>query len=393
MVAMGSSTTGGTGAYPADSSWVRRFSNYYKNQFGLVDTVYNLGWGGASPYRGMPSSYIPPPNRQGSDPGYNVTRAVNLLAGLPTPSNGVVIVNYPTNGYDTLSIAEILNCLQIIYDSATRLGNKCYVTTTQPRGGGSFNTSAVKYRLSILKDSIINRFGIMNTINFYDGLYNPADSLILPMYKSGADDIHFNNAGHRILFERVRAKNVFNAILPVKLQAFTATLQDNAVALAWTATHDDPSGYFTVQRSTDGKDFESLQQLPVNHSLSNDSYRFTDVSPRAGTSYYRLTIQERGLSYYSKIVTIKNDQPALVIKKMYPISANKVLQLELIAEKAQVLTVELVNTNGILLQRTIWLANKGANHLSIPITQLASGMYYLRISNAGNKPLIRAFSM
>ncbi|WP_315818830.1 hypothetical protein [Paraflavitalea speifideaquila] len=133
MVAMGSSTTGGTGAYPADSSWVRRFSNYYKNHLNLADTVYNLGWGGASSYKGMPSSYIPPPNRQGPDPGYNVTRAVNQLSSLPTPSNGVVIVNYPTNGYDTLSIAEVLNCLQIIYDSATRLGNKCFVTTTQPR--------------------------------------------------------------------------------------------------------------------------------------------------------------------------------------------------------------------------------------------------------------------
>ncbi len=232
----------------------------------------------------------------------------------------------------------------------------------------------------------------MNTINFYDDLYNPADSLILPAYKSGADDIHFNNAGHRILFERVKAKNVFSAILPIKLQAFTATLQDSKVALKWTAIHDATNSYFIVQRSADGKEFETLQQLPVNELVGGSRYAFTDATPLPGTSFYRLIIQERDRSHYSKTVTIKNTLSALVIKKLYPIPVNKVLQLELIAETAQALTIEMVSNSGIPIQRTIRQVNRGSNYLSLPTTQLASGMYFLRISSAGNNPLIRAFS-
>jgi hypothetical protein len=208
MVAIGSSTTAGLVTSP-DSSWVRRFSFYYKNQLGVLDTAFNLGVSGTTVYRGMPTSYTPPAGRPVPDPVRNVTRAVSLFSNLPTPADGVTIVNFPSNGYDTYSIAEIMTALQIIYDSATRNGNKCYITTTQPRSDGNFGTSAVKRKMAVLKDSIIKRFGVAHTINFYDGMYNPADSSILPIYSAG-DNVHFNNAGHRELFERVRAKNIFD---------------------------------------------------------------------------------------------------------------------------------------------------------------------------------------
>lgn len=308
------------------------------------------------------------------------------------PANGVIIINYPSNDYNTYSIAEIMTSLQIIYDSATRLGNKCYITTTQPRGDANYNTSAVKRKLADIKDSIINRFGVGNTINFYDGMFNPIDSTILPAYKSGADDIHFNNTGHRILFERVKAKNVFGITLPVKLQQFTAILQDKKVVLKWSAEHDDPDGSFTIQRSLNGQDFEPLQHLPVNSQAGNHTYTFTDQAPLPGTNYYRLAVKERDHIYYSKTVIIKNVLPALMIKKMYPVPADKKLHLEIIAEKPQPLTIDIINNSGISIQRFTRTVTNGTNYLTIPVIQLASGMYFVRINGAGSESLIRTFS-
>lgn len=391
MVAIGSSTTGGTGANPADSAWVNRFTHYYKNQLGIVDQVHNLGWGGSSCYRGMPSSYSPPPGREGPDPFNNVTRAVTLLSGMAIPGNGVVIVNYPTNGYITYSIAEIMNCLQVIYDSATRLGNKCYITTTQPRTDAGFNTSAMKRKLADIKDSIINRFSVDNTINFWDGMYNPADTTIRSIYAAG-DNIHYNNAGHRILFERVQAKNVFSAILPIKLQQFTGAFQDKKVILKWTADQDDPAGSFTIQRSANGQDFESLYQQPVSNQTGNHTYTFTDQNPFAGTSYYRLAIRERDHTNYSKIVAIKAVLAALTIKRLYSVPATKKLQLEIVAERAQPVTIDIISSSGMFLQRTARQLTNGINYLNLPVAQLATGMYFVRINGAGGEPLIRAFN-
>src|SRR5215471_20598276 len=81
MVAIGSSTTAGQGSFPLDSSWVNRFNHYYKYELMAIDSTYNLGVGGYSCYKGMPTSYIPPPNRPGPDAAKNVTRDVEHLNG------------------------------------------------------------------------------------------------------------------------------------------------------------------------------------------------------------------------------------------------------------------------------------------------------------------------
>ena len=62
-----------------------------------------------------------------------------------------------------------MSSLQTIYDSAIKTGNKCYISTTQPRSDGNFALSSVKRKLADLKDSIINRFGSAHTLNFWDG--------------------------------------------------------------------------------------------------------------------------------------------------------------------------------------------------------------------------------
>lgn len=209
MAVIGSSTSAGLAASPADSAWVNRFNYYHKYQLGILDSTYNLAVSGTTVYSGMPGSYTPPGGRPAPDPAHNITKAVSVLSDVAVPTNGVIILNFPTNGYDVFTIPEIMSRLQTIYDSATRTGNRCFITTTQPRMDGNFATSAVKRKLAVIKDSILNRFGTANTINFWDGMFNPADTTILPAYSAG-DNVHFNNAGHRELFNRVVAKNVFS---------------------------------------------------------------------------------------------------------------------------------------------------------------------------------------
>jgi hypothetical protein len=391
LVGIGSSTTAGQGSFPADSSWIRRFNYYYKYQLGIADTTYNLGIGGYTCYKGMPSSYASPVGRDGADVNQNVTKAVSLLMGMPIPANGVIIVNYPTNGYDNYTIAEIMTCLQTIYDSATRLGNRCYITTTQPRSDGGFASSAVKRKLAVIKDSILLRFGTEKTINFYDGMYNPADTTILPMYSAG-DNIHFNNTGHRILFQRVLAKNVFGLALPVKLQQFSASLQNNKVSLKWSAEHDDPNGSFTVQRSQNGVDFESLQKIPVKNNTGTYQYDCMDKAPLPGTSYYRLAVQERDHTYYSKVASVKNEQPALVLKKLYPIPAEKWLHLEIIVDKAQPVTIQIINNSGVAVQQYARNMTPGTNRFNVPVQQLSGGMYFIRINTNNGHSIVQPFT-
>jgi len=212
IVALGSSTTAGFRASPADSAWVNRLRHYYTNELHILDTVYNLGVPDNTFYSAMPSSYNNSTRHIRPDITKNVTKAIALLKGLSNPADGVILVNFPSNGYDYMTVDEVVNGLQIIYDSATRYGNRCFISTTQPRTDGKFGTAVIKKRMAMIKDAIIKRFGTEHTLNFWDGLYNPADTTMLSKYAAG-DNIHFNNAGHKVLFERVVEQNVFDLVM------------------------------------------------------------------------------------------------------------------------------------------------------------------------------------
>jgi hypothetical protein len=393
MAAVGSSTAGGTGTFPMDSSWVSRFSHYYKNQLGILDTAYRLAVGGYSPYYGMPTGYTPPPGRPGPDPSVNITRAITLMSDLPVKSNGVVIVNYPTNGFVEQSIAEIMFCFQTIYDAAVNAGHKCYIATTQPRSDAAngFNTSAAKKKLADIKDSIINRFGVDNTINFWDGLFNPADTTILATYSAG-DNIHLNNAGHRILFERIVAKNVFDLALPVKIQRFDGALRNKQAWLQWTAQHDDANSYFIVQRSQDGVHFESLQQLPVKNGAGDQQYEYSDARPLPGNNFYRLQVTEPGHTYYSKMVIVKNDRQSIVLKKIYPVPALQTLTLELASLQKKPVTIDILNSSGVRVQQFVRRIDGNNNIIILPVGQLPRGSYFIRIHGNDNDAIIESFT-
>jgi len=270
LVAIGSSTTAGTGASVMDSSWVSLLERYYKCQLRLIDTAYNLGLGGADPYNAMPTSYVPPVGRATPDSNVNVSKACFLLEDLANSANGSVIVNFPSNQYIEYSIAEILNCLQTIYDSLIFQGYTCFITTTQPRTDDAFNTPLVKKKLTDIKDSIIKRFGLAKTLNFWDGMVNPADSSILAKYSSG-DLIHFNNAGHRALFEKVVAKNIFK--LPVWYSKATGTLEK----LSTWGSNPDGSGSNPTSFIADNQLFyivnNSMPTIAANWTLSGINTR------------------------------------------------------------------------------------------------------------------------
>lgn len=391
VAVVGSSTAGGTGAWPLDSSWVNRFNQYYKHKLHIVDSTYTLAVGGYPVYKGMPTSFVPPPNREGPDPAHNVTRANISLASLPLPYNGIVFINYPSNKYEEYSIAEIMFCLQTIYDSVVKEGHRCYIITTQPRSGGIWDDPALKRKLAVIKDSIFNRFGTAQTINFYDGLYNPADSTILAKYNSG-DGIHFNNDGHRELFERVRAKNVFNIALPVKLASFSGDYRNDQISLQWTAECTDPNTSFTLQHSADGKIYSDLQKLKAS-STSSTGYHYNDINPRTGKNFYRLLISESGQTIYSNTIMVRNTKPGLVLTKLYPNPANQpMLVAELSNSQDLSGTVSIINISGLCLMSRETNFKKGSMQLWLPVDNLPEGQYMLTIRYGDGQSIIRSFS-
>ncbi|MDP4246501.1 MAG: GDSL-type esterase/lipase family protein, partial [Bacteroidota bacterium] len=206
---LGSSTSQGNGASTYDSAYAGRLQTYYQGA-GIIDSVVNLAYSGYNIYQAMPTGYVPPASVTAKlspsdvpDPTRNITA---LLAHHPD----VIILCFPSNGYDVLTTSEIMTPMQTIYDLCTAAGVQCYVTTTQPRFDQQFSTASQNF-LKVLRDSILNRFG-SHAIDFYDCVATPGTTVQMPQYMYG-DSIHLNDAGHQQLFNMVVGKNIFQNLI------------------------------------------------------------------------------------------------------------------------------------------------------------------------------------
>lgn len=100
----------------------------------------------------------------------------------------------------------------------------------------------------------------------------------------------------------------------VSLSAYTATLAANQtqVNVAWTTSVERGNKYFIVQRSTDSSHFTNLDTTASTAMQgAGASYKYTDVSPFAGTDFYRLvSVDTTGNSTFFAVLRVKVPAPA-----------------------------------------------------------------------------------
>jgi hypothetical protein len=136
----------------------------------------------------------------------NTIEGLKLISSSTSGVNAVVFIPFST-AYDDMNVQDVMNLMQSLYDRNMNAGNRCYVITPQPRGDGKYSSAEERHKLSVIKDSILIRFGDQS-INFWDGLCNPEDYSLLSAYDAG-DRLHLNKNGQDLLYERVLDKNVF----------------------------------------------------------------------------------------------------------------------------------------------------------------------------------------
>ncbi|MBN1449014.1 MAG: hypothetical protein JXA28_13875 [Bacteroidetes bacterium] len=211
IVVLGSSTAAGAGSSMRDSAWVWRYRAFLQSLNPSYDVV-NLAVGGYTTYHVQPLGYQPPQDRPLPDSARNITTAIALSAS-------AVIINMPSNdAARNFSIVEQAQNFERIAAEAAAAGIPLWVCTTQPRN----LPEAQRFSLLTMRDWITTTYGD-HAVDFWSVL--AADGgMILPTYDAG-DGVHLNNAGHRLLFERIR-----DARIPERLQQATpiTELPENA---------------------------------------------------------------------------------------------------------------------------------------------------------------------
>ncbi|MFK7936467.1 MAG: T9SS type A sorting domain-containing protein, partial [Saprospiraceae bacterium] len=113
--------------------------------------------------------------------------------------------------------------------------------------------------------------------------------------------------------------------LAVEWLKFTAQAIDNQfVNLNWQVAYENATTHYEIERSANGKTFESIDKIAANGNLN---YQFLDKNPLRGDSYYRIVeVATDGSISYSTIEQVQvMNKPKLTI---YPNPTNGKVQIQ-----------------------------------------------------------------
>ncbi len=181
--------------------------------------------------------------------------------------------------------------------------------------------------------------------------------------------------GRRIITAPIWYNRIDAAVLPVKLSSFNAYRQGKGVHLEWTTEQEMRALRFVVERSTNGRQWDSVLVMTARGNSSVAiQYQVFDALPPAGECYYRLKqVDVDGRYDYSMVRRVFIQDPGDVV--MGPNPAGSQLFLRFTKGGVEERRVQIFSSAGVVkLDRTY-----RSDEVMVPLAGLPSGTYHVRI--------------
>ena len=174
--------------------------------------------------------------------------------------------------------------------------------------------------------------------------------------------------------------------LPIELQSFAATQKAELVSLDWTTTSEIDNSYFTVERSADGKQFQSLDVIKgAGTSTTTIKYQYLDMHPLKGINYYRLKQTDvNNLNSYSNVIAIDIIPESNAIDyliNVYPNPVTNDLMVNTGFSEEKDLHIRICDLDGkLMIDRFVKMEN-GQQQLDLDLSHLQNGIYLFGITS------------
>lgn len=176
------------------------------------------------------------------------------------------------------------------------------------------------------------------------------------------------------------------SVLPVTFRSFNAEHKNNTVLLKWSTASELNNYAFEVQRSSNGKEFETIATVKgAGNSNKVLNYSYTDQSPVISTVYYRLKqVDFDGRSEYTNMIPVMGpDVKAVAIESTAPNPFSSELTLDIRAAASGIAQVELIDLLGKQHYASTEMFETGSNRVLINTASLPDGIYLVRVSQNG----------
>lgn len=201
----------------------------------------------------------------------------------------------------------------------------------------------------------------------------------LPNLATGYYYIDISNAGSRIITAPVWYTRSDAGALPVSFGTFTAQKQNKIAKLSWSTEQESNSSYFVVERSADGRTWQSIGNITAAGNSSNHlDYSAYDNFPLSGNNYYRIKqVDKDGRMQVSMVRMLSFDFRFNISIAPNPASDLIIVTLDKAPNSSSV--IQLFDAAGNM----VYSSNTNLLKLNISTAQFARGLYYIKISNAG----------
>lgn len=170
------------------------------------------------------------------------------------------------------------------------------------QNGGSFTTVSSGNVYAIPNDNTFR-----NYIFYYSPVFGYGALLVndvevwnndgpdnTPMYWTASDNVTLGagcdgSGSNRAFFDNLIIAEITMGPLPVELLNFRANDTREGVSLTWSTASETNNNYFTIERSENGKNWESIFSIEgAGNSSQTLNYSHLDKLPLEGVSYYRI---------------------------------------------------------------------------------------------------------
>jgi len=188
------------------------------------------------------------------------------------------------------------------------------------------------------------------------------------------------NISAKTICARTPVRAINNCPQPVTWTAFYLVPQsDNSCKVVWGTANETNNQYFTVERSSDGINFETIGS--VDGAGTRDlasNYYYVDYAPLSGTSYYRVTQHDIDGKYTSTVILAYSENNTQVITYPNPFQHGTTLMVT--GEETDSYSYTIYSVSGQLME-------SGTGSFNIPKTiaeGFAKGMYMVTVSTSTN---------
>ena len=341
--------------------------------------------------------------------------------GYDTHDNQVNIGS-PTTGNHANLLAEHFGAIKTFHDDLTAmgLGHKVLTTTFSefgrkvPENGGRGTDHGTLAPILIfgenVKAGVVGDNPDLSNLTGWDNTlpqnmqadYRQVYGTLLQDWLAGGDDVllaafptdsYYNQKLDLIEPTAVADPSCYAGVaFPVDLELFSARLENKQVRLEWVSRMELNFSHYEVQRSTDGRTFETILSVPGTGESDGDfsHYEAWDTEPESGQSYYRLKMIDRDGTYrYSPMETIFIEAPEVQRSGVYPNPASFDVNVTLTATTdLSGATLTIVSVGGMIHRVRSVNVRKGFNKFNVDVSDLSIGQYFVRVE-AGGRMLTR----